>query len=228
MLPPPFQNNQEILAALRQSKKLYKSIYSPGFKASKFLIIKNSVSGNTFRSSGFVGGEYKPSSIYRTWAQDFIFSSNHFYTRIVNINASEEYGGLHRELKNHLASYWRRKALVGLQGCYYYKLVDLLMKSFINYNGLTKWQEQRLLQLIHVPLDSYTLNAIRILWNQTYPYPQIPNAPSMAFIGNNYNLYNQIQHFISNHIGNNNPIQFDVAVWNRPVTDELRFQLEAS
>jgi hypothetical protein len=226
---PPFESTIAIRKAIISNKLYYKTFYSDELKTSKYFVIKNCVLGSTFRSKHFTGGEYKPSDIFRTWAQRFFFNRKKLYQKIIAIKSPENYRKLHTQIVDSLNSYWTRYAKKKLEIGYYCKLIDLLMKMFINCNDLTQMQKLNLLRVINVPLDKYTLSAISIVWNSKLSKRgiNILRNPSMSFIGKNYDLYSEIQLCISDAVGKHNPIEFDLVVWNnRPDTENMTFTIK--
>ena len=78
------------------------------------------------------------------------------------------------------------------------KLPNLLMKQFISWDMLDDDQRDRLTEFLHVPLDSFTLMAIR---NCIQDFPgnevigKIPKNATMSFVANEA-TYNRLQQTI--------------------------------
>ncbi|WP_462252027.1 hypothetical protein [Ferruginibacter sp.] len=217
-LPQPYKDVKEIKDKIRANNNFYKTFYNEGFRTSSYPIIKNSVSGNTFRSEYFDAGKYLPSSIFRTWAQDVLFEEK-LYTQIIICSSRKKYALLHKKIVTGLQKYWKKNTGIKMKIGYCCKLFDLLMKIFPNYINLNKTQRERLKGMVNVPLDKYTLNAIRTIWNRRWvalKKKKIESDSTMSFIGDDYDLHREIQKCIADSVRFHHPIEFDLLVWNRP------------
>jgi hypothetical protein len=227
-LPPPFPNKTVLLKTLERNKSFYKASINEAFKTSRYLVIKKSVVGSTIRA--YHGGIYEPSSIFRTWSQNVFFKKGKIET-LLKSRDYKEFDKVHAKLERSLNTYWRKKAQKELKVCYSCKLLDLLLKMVINFSEIPRRSKNKLLKHLHVPLDKYTLYALRNIWNNhlesnNNELKKITANPSMSFIGDDYNLYMEIQACIRISVKPYNPIEFDFAVWNRQETDSLSFDLK--
>lgn len=91
------------------------------------------------------------------------------------------------------------------------KLPDLLLKGFVRWTGLREGLRQRLIKFLHVPLDAFTLAAIR----NCIADPEIPPDATMRFVAGP-TMYNQIQNAIRavTNQAKVPAIYFDVLIWD--------------
>lgn len=91
------------------------------------------------------------------------------------------------------------------------KLPNLLLKEFVLWTGLDDALRTRLIDWLHVPLDSYSLVAIRNCIRD----PEIPKSATMKFVTGEA-MYSQIQAVIREIAGRAHvpAIYFDNLVWN--------------
>jgi hypothetical protein len=71
------------------------------------------------------------------------------------------------------------------------KLPDLLMKAVVLWSGLDHAVRRRLITFLHVPLDSYTLAAIRCCVHSDAGW-RIPKAASMGYV-QDAKMYDRLQ-----------------------------------
>jgi hypothetical protein len=178
-------------------------------------VINSSASGNTFRS--FQNLPQRPSDIYRDWARKHL---NHQIPKeIMSLSSKEEYDKWLEILIEDFARYWEQE--MGIDDLILYgpkrKLTNLLMKR------LTLWTEmsctrKKLIQFLHVPLDSRSLSKIRnCIYRKDYAESigKIPRRVTMNFIINK-EMYESIQIIINKIAARAQvpPIYMDVLAWN--------------
>jgi len=169
------------VAAPQLKKKAYSSLY--GFDMDD--VIVSAVEANTIR--GFnqkkLGLKESPMNIYRDWASDFVMwlgyadfqevtdreSFEAFFNRAVAsaTKAFQKNGG------NSLLTYGQMT-----------KLADLLLKRLVRFHEISDANRARLSEFLHVPLEKYTLLAIRDMdvRDREGAKIAIPKTASMSFI----------------------------------------------
>lgn len=230
-----FTTTSAVRKALQQHKAFIKAFYGPGFYTTKNAIIRESVESNTYRAfqnKPKKGIKYAntPSSIFRSWAQSVFFVK--YFPRVGKIKNERSFSALHEEIVANLSAYWKKegKCTKELETAYSCKLVDLLFKFLPRCNKLSNKQRIKLISLIYVPLDSYTLKAIRYLWNEQKNLDlnrRIPSSPGMGLVENDYDYYFDIQNLIRNMMKEQKspPIYFDLISFRKSEEAEEAFTL---
>jgi hypothetical protein len=95
-----------------------------------------------------------------------------------------------------------------------YKLPNLLLKSVALRPEIPPSQQQRLVDWIHIPLDSYTIQGLRG-WFRLPSGSAIPSGATMKFV-RDANLYDSLQGEIKRiaKLADVPPIAFDYLAWN--------------
>ena len=150
-------------------------------------LITRSVKGNTFRA--FQNMPEKPSVVYRTWAKEQLSNKTTVKT-IKKITSQKEYDAWIKKFSDDFGDFWKKRMKESIQYGPKRKLPNLLMKHFVRWEELTKKQRQRLIDLIHVPLDQYTLLAVKNCIDKSKLF--IPKNATMSFTANE-EMYNSIQ-----------------------------------
>jgi hypothetical protein len=172
-----------------------------------------SVVQNTFRAFHFKshGIGQKPSEIYRNLATEKLENE---YKNIIACNSFEELIDKMIEISTMLDNDWYEltgkisEVRIGFGRAA--KLLGLSVKHLLWYSELTEDDRIRLLKFLNVPLDSYTLQGIRIV----APDLQIPKNATMKFVRDKQH-YQQIQNRILTLMPVGRfPIHYEIAAYN--------------
>lgn len=157
-------------------------------------VIGTSVSSNTFRA--FQHTPKQPSTVYRLWAYRKMNDRGQIKD-ILSLRTQNEYDAWLNNLSLELGHHWKKE--MGEDYALAYgqerKLINLLMKRFSLYDELKNEERFTLINLLHVPLEKYTLLAIR---KCIHEFPEarivgrIPTNPSMSFVLNE-SMYDALQ-----------------------------------
>ncbi len=180
--PTPDQIIERLKAAVPQlKKKAYASLY--GFDMDD--VICTAVEANTIR--GFnqkkLGLKESPMNIYRDWASDFVMWLG--YTEFREVTDREGFEVFHRKAQQSCErAFQKQGANSGLTYGQTTKLVDLLLKRLVRFPEIPDDERVRLSEFLHVPLEKYTLIAIReleVIDGEGKPV-KIPKSATMANI----------------------------------------------
>ncbi len=214
--PYEFRNSEEIIKILKKGKSDFAKWFDRRL-SSVMEIVYESVGTNTFRA--FHHMPIPPSTVYRDWAAKQLGNKKTIDT-IVTINNEQQYDAWIKNLSNSLRSYWENKMGQGNAIAYgpSRKLPNLLMKTFVLWEGLNDDMRTKFINFLHVPLDSFSLVGIRYCIRE---YPNIfcrsiPCNATMSFVTDNQ-MYNFIQQTIRDIAKKADvpPIYLDVLSWNR-------------
>lgn len=142
-------------------------------------LIKRMVGANVFRV--FPG---EPSKVFRPWAYGALFGRPHYWQKVLAVKTRTEYDawlhGLTRDLRRH----WKREMGYEISFGPSLKVVNLVMKGAINAPEIPKATYNRLVQFLHVPLDIFTIEAIRncIDLDLEKQIGRIPSSATMGFV----------------------------------------------
>ena len=214
--PYEFQNTENLVRQLQKSgNKLGK--WFNGRHETIEDAVRASVGGNTFRS--FHKMPFKPSLVFRQWALNK-FKKEDAINSLLRISSQTEYDAWLKGLALSLNTSWKRK--MGRDNPLSYgprrKLPNLLLKQLVLWKGIKSNQRKRLIGFLDVPLDRYTLVAIRNCLDQnggTHKGCRIPKNPTMGFV-KNQGIYNEIQYAmraIAKRAGVP-PIFLDILAWD--------------
>ncbi len=121
-------------------------------------LIQESILGNTFRGLRVHQGK-RPSRVFRTWARRKLEGGA--LDALLRVRSRKDYDSWLLNFADSLRRSWRRQ--MGEEpkyGCLM-KLVNLLTKHMIFYKGTPPRIARRLTEFVHVPLDQYSLLAVR-------------------------------------------------------------------
>lgn len=145
-------------------------------------LIKSGVGSNTFRV--FHHMPVSPSLVFRSWAS-MRLQNGGFTNEISNIASQEEYDTWIKDFRQDLGAYWEQQ--MGPEHRMRYapstKLSDVLMKYVILWREFPDHQRTRLIEFLHVPLDSYSLLALRNCVPQSEHQTVIGMIPRNAKMG---------------------------------------------
>ena len=175
-------------------------------------LVQGSVGANTFR--GFAG--VQPSRIFRPWAEQTF--SGTALAELLGIQRQTDYDEWIERLATSLENRWKAEAPQEIKYGPKYKLVNLLLKALCESAIIPDDAWQKLVWLIHVPLDRYVLLSIRSCGQQFSTYARIgsvPKNPSMNFIKNSeeYRAFQQGIRELADRAGVP-PITLDYVAWN--------------
>ena len=136
-------------------------------------VVKTGVAGNTFRA--FRNLPVQPSVAFRDWATNYVTSTIH---SLSSISDSQSYAQYVHNATNSLCTEWRRITSSEMGYGRGAKLFNLVLKKFACLSSLSEGQRLTLINLQHIPLDSYTIIGLRAI----APNLSIPKSATMKFI----------------------------------------------
>ena len=201
----------ELLRALREhGPRLMEQFFQPGPDLDD--LIRRSVGGNTFRS--FQNLARQPSLVFREWAAARLSSS------MSTMAAIADQGGYSRHMEDHarhLAKYWLAEGKKPLKYGPGRKLLDLLFKGVVRYAQISDSDRARLIRFLHVPLDSFSLTAVRhcAASGEFGARVSIPVSAKMGFVVSaaQYNQLQQVMRGIGAAAGVA-PVCIDLVAWD--------------
>jgi hypothetical protein len=143
-------------------------------------LVRVAVGGCTFRA--FRGLDVGPSWIFRGWARKYLSPAR--LDELAGIENQADYDAFLEEAFRNLAAAW---AVLGGKDLGFgpgMKLLNLLMKSILRSRRFSPAERGRLLPLLHVPLDKFSLAAVRRVarTGEYGPVVHIPRNPRMGFV----------------------------------------------
>jgi hypothetical protein len=194
----------------------YASGYLAGQAVDHSDVAKKSLAGNTFRGSWFRPyGVYHvtPSGIYRPWATDFIKRNYRVIAEVSSCEAMIDF--VWSEARN-LVEVWDRSTggvtPARIEHGKAAKFLCLLTKQLLQHPGLSPREREHLVSVLNVPLDSFTLQGIRLV----APDLRIPSNATMKFVRDGAH-YRDIQLRIKELMPVGCfPIHYDFAAWDLP------------
>jgi hypothetical protein len=178
-------------------------------------IVKVAVESNTFRA--FQNLPQKPSETFRDWANQALHG--HFRSRLLTVRSQKQYdawlSGLVRDLRKH----WKKKMKRTIPYGPSWKLPNLLVKRLCLYRELPAQAIDRIIWFLHVPLDKYTILAVKNCVS-SFPDPgaigKVPTGATMSFVKNR-RMYNAFQSGIKELTWKAKvpPIALDCLAWDK-------------
>ena len=168
----------------------------------------------TFRS--FRGLDEPPSVIFREWAVEKL--DRQFMQTLAEVKTQEEFDAIHEALRADIAECWERRGGKALRYGPGLKLINLLLKSVVRWQEFTHEQREKLIPLLHVPLDKFSLRAIRLFSNDPERVRRpvfIPRNASMGFVETR-KQYRRIQGVMREiaTVAAEPPISVDLLTWD--------------
>lgn len=120
-------------------------------------IIRDAVGGNTFRAFR-CNGKNKPSEVFREWAQRAL--SKRTLDELSKVRSQRKYDEWLWRLVRNFQKEWNSKMRPIPYGPHV-KLVNLLVKFLCTSDVIDQTKIRRFIWFLHVPLDSYTIAAVR-------------------------------------------------------------------
>ncbi|MBP3955369.1 hypothetical protein J8F10_08760 [Gemmata sp. G18] len=183
-----YTRDELVRALQREGARLLRDYFKPDPDLEA--LIKNSVGANTFRS--FQKMAKPPSEVFRGWAK-----SRLSYSVMEAFGAIEDqvaYDAFFESYAADLTRYWEAEGKRPLKFGPGRKLLDLLFKRITCCTEVPAESRQLLIPLLHVPLDEFSLTAVRqCAASEEFGEPiDIPAAPSMGWV-TSPELYANIQ-----------------------------------
>lgn len=205
------KNKEDLEAKFKeQSPRLLEKYLAQ--KLSTVDLIYKAVGNNTIRAyhRGKHYSKYKPMSIYRYWAQEFLKENLGF------IIECSDFTQLHNKAHNDLKTLWEKEDGIKEELPFYSiaKLIDLTFKLLPCWKKLPEDRQKWYLNEVHVPLDKYSLGFLK---KHSEKFSKdIPSNASMGFIGKDQEKYKEIQNEIKKicYVCEIPPIVFDLLAWD--------------
>ena|SRR3990172_1172431 len=192
-----FLNTEEIIDSLKEKNERMSRFFRKRENLGNLIGI--SVASNTLRA--FQHTPKQPSAVYRHWAYKKMSDTNQI-NEILSLKTQDQYDIWLKNFSTELGDHWKNEMGENYAMTYgqQRKLTNLLMKRFSLYDELKNEERLILIKLIHVPLEKFTLLAIR---KCIHEFPEakiigkIPTNPSMSFVANEY-IYDALQNVFRN------------------------------
>lgn len=211
--PVVISNKDQFQKIVREAQKATEEFFANRCDSLPALI-KSSVDRSTFRAFPLKasGGKRGPSVVYREYTLGLLESKfNEFQT----IKDWETYSKFVESAANGLEKTFdeevRKPNVTGFARAA--KMLNLSFKFALRFDKFSDVDRNRLINFLHVPLDSFTLQGIRTLAGNF----KIPRNASMGWASlNNKDIYHGIQGWIKNEceLIDCKPIHYEFAAWN--------------
>lgn len=212
-MPNPyiFENSSDLIKKLQadSTRELANNFFAARLDSPKELI-RQAVGPNTFRAFRKRVTPvltFRPSVMFRDWAIKYISIE-----KIKVIRNETEFVNYIDCGVTNLNEFWEKEMCAEMGYGRGAKLLNLVLKKFVCHKGITDEQRSRLIQLLHVPLDSYTILGLRHVAPAEF---NISNNPTMRFITER-DQYTDFQDFIiciARKAGVP-PIYYDILAWD--------------
>lgn len=205
--PYDFKSESELVDLLRNNETINKAreFFSAKIPSVGEVVIKG-VTGNTFRA--FRKLPVRPSVTFRNWAVNYLSETS---SKLININCHPDYSNYVHEATISLCENWRNLSGAEMGYGRGAKLFNLVLKQFACLETIGAKQKQNLIELQHVPLDSYTIIGLSTI----APELLIKKQSTMNFIKTK-NQYMDFQAVISKIATKAGvpPIYYDILAWD--------------
>ena len=175
-MPTPyiFQSTQELIESLRsdRTRAAAQAFFANGSATVSDVVIAG-VSGNTFRA--FRNLPVQPSVAFRGWTTNYLQDS---LNDIAHAVTQQSYSAYVHNASLALCEYWRGATNSEMGYGRAAKLLNLVLKKLACLQPLRSEQRSRLIELQHVPLDSYTIVGLRCIATEL----SIPKNATMKYI----------------------------------------------
>jgi hypothetical protein len=179
-------------------------------------IIRNWVGPNTFRA--FRNMPQKPSVVFRDWAKDALLGKEHRLASLQKICSPDEYDRWMVALGRSLRRRWEAKMEEEMGYGHSMKLPNLLMKGICVSPDLPRSVADRLVWHLHVPLDSFSIRAVRHCVRGSAVESVIGRVKASAAMGDvkTGEVYDGFQKLMRSLAGRANvpPIAIDILTWD--------------
>ena len=181
-------------------------------------IIEHFVASNTFRA--FRHMPEPPSVVFRDWAYDALFGTRRAFNRLLAITSASDYDEWFGDLSANLRQFWLMRMghdrAIGFG--HSMKLPGLVMKGVCCSPCLPRPVFDRIVWFLHVPLDSFSIRALRCYLPGSPFAERIGTIPSSAMMGfvKTPQMYRTFQDCISHLCGEASvpPIALDILAWD--------------
>ena len=176
------------------------------------LIVRRSVSSNTFRA--FHHCPKQPSVVFRKWAESAL-TERSFLDSLKSVRSRSSYDKWLAAFAQDFRYYWQREMRKSISFGPSLKLPNLVVKGLLA-RDLPGKMRQRLVWFLHVPLDSYTIQALRNgLDKRGVEIGTIPSNASMGFV-RDQSVYDNLQEQIRSLAKEAGvpPIALDYLAWD--------------
>jgi len=136
-------------------------------------ILLKSVGSNTYRRFACKGGKH-PSGVFREWANHQIQSETNTIKGI-ELASQSAFDSWNEKFAAHFKNFWDQRMAESINYGPSRKIPNLLLKRLLLWTDIEHGSGKKLLSFLHVPWDSYTLNAIRLCASEI----SLPKKPSM-------------------------------------------------
>ena len=209
-MPKPyiFENRAELVQALQNSETLTSA---QSFFADRIptiaAVVHKGVASNTFRA--FRKLPVRPSVAFRTWTEQRVEQT---LADVLAATDGTSYATYVHNTTLALVEYWREATVSEMGYGRGAKLLNLVLKKLACYSTLTEQQRYGLINVLHVPLDSYTIVGLR----NVAPQFRIPKSATMKFITTPAQ-YSEFQTFIAGIAleARVPPIYYDILAWDQ-------------
>jgi hypothetical protein len=181
-----------------------------------------------YRQEGNTPGcylRYTPTSIFRNWLHYHYFQDTGTQKQLTKKHDFEK---IHATAVTGLERFWKETEpdVTGLRYFHFSKLIDLLFKSIPRWDELKKDRQAWFFNNVHVPLDKYSLLALReYAPMETVRELSLKSNPSMSNI-ESPGHYQEIQKAIRELIAPFPPLLFDLFAWDH--LRKLQREMEAT
>jgi hypothetical protein len=199
------------------SNRLKKLFFKQSFDRTSLIIF--SVDKSTIRAFHFSKGyvkTYKPLSIFRVWADQFLSDPKN----IKLIKSKQDFKKLRKVALKSLKNFWYKEDGGKPKFYQFNKLIDLLFKCLPLWNELDNKTKEWIFKNSNVPLDKFSLDLLRRCNDKL----NIPKNASMSFIDNSTNYY-KMQKEIKKICKDIPAIVFDLYAWDESHRPKDCFEL---
>jgi hypothetical protein len=178
-------------------------------------LIKEAISGNTFRAFRVYKGR-RPSKVFRGWVYQTL--SDGAFKALLRVRSQKAYDRWLFDFARDLRRHWARQMGCPMPYACALKLVNIVMKHLVFYQEMCLTLALRMISFLHVPLDHYSLVAVRRCVRE-FPEQQvverIPAHATMCFVDSpeKYDALQIVMRRIAKKAGVP-PIVIDVLAWN--------------
>lgn len=205
--PHIFDSRTQCIAALQaeSTRALAKSFFA-NRSATIACVTEQGVGGNTFRA--FRNLPVRPSVAFRTWTSLHLSQT---LPELLRIADGAAYASYIHESTLALNRHWQQETRSEMGYGRGAKLLNLVLKKLVCYAELTDQQRERLIPLLHVPLDSFTIVGLQ----RVDPALQIPKNATMKYI-TTPRQYTEFQALIADLASQAGvpPIEYDILAWD--------------
>jgi hypothetical protein len=180
-------------------------------------IIRGWVGPNTFRA--FPGMPRRPSEVFREWAYRCLVGEPRYIDDLLAVKSVTAYDKWLHRFADDFRRYWERQMKCEIVFGSSRKLPNLLMKGVCSSPEVPQASYERIVWFLHVPLDSYSIQAVRNCIGSpriTSQIGRIPPSASMGFVTTE-GIYNGLQKAVRILAAKAEvpPIALDIVAWDQ-------------